>query len=81
MCSIARQSSVVRIQPVIASFSDGKVIHEAGIGGGGEDLEREMELGVASTSDLHNLLEMCVLVIYRNRHSIFEADIFTELMH
>ncbi|PTB38498.1 hypothetical protein M441DRAFT_70873 [Trichoderma asperellum CBS 433.97] len=58
MCSIARQSSVVRIQPVIASFSDGKVIHEAGIGGGGEDLEREMELGVASTSDLHNLLEI-----------------------
>ncbi|KAH8126839.1 beta-lactamase-like protein [Trichoderma asperelloides] len=58
MCSIARQSSVVRIQPVVASFSDGKVIHEAGIGGGGEDLEREMELGVASTSDLHNLLEI-----------------------
>lgn len=37
-------------------------MHEAGIGGGGEDLEREMELEVASTSDLQNLLEMCVLV-------------------
>lgn len=62
MCSIARQSSVVRIQPVIASFPDGNVMHEAGIGGGGEDLERDMELEVPSTSDLHNLLEMCVMV-------------------
>ncbi|PNP39794.1 hypothetical protein TGAMA5MH_08313 [Trichoderma gamsii] len=58
MCSIARQSSVVRIQPVIASFPDGNVMHEAGIGGGGEDLEREMELEVPSTSDLHSLLEI-----------------------
>ncbi|KAL6889140.1 beta-lactamase-like protein [Trichoderma evansii] len=58
MCSVARQSSVVRIQPVIASFSDGKVMHEAGIGGGGEDLEREMELGVPSTSDLQDLLQI-----------------------
>ncbi|EHK44641.1 hypothetical protein TRIATDRAFT_292345 [Trichoderma atroviride IMI 206040] len=58
MCSIARQSSVVRIQPVIASFPDGNVMHEAGIGGGGEDLEREMELEVPSTSDLQNLLEI-----------------------
>ncbi|KAK1246263.1 hypothetical protein MKX08_000065 [Trichoderma sp. CBMAI-0020] len=58
MCSIARQSSVVRIQPVIALFPDGNVMHEAGIGGGGEDLEREMELEVPSTSDLQNLLEI-----------------------
>ncbi|KAL7920265.1 beta-lactamase-like protein [Trichoderma austrokoningii] len=58
MCSIARQPSVVRIQPVIASFPDGNAMHEAGIGGGGEDLEREMELEVPSMSDLHNLLEI-----------------------
>ncbi|KAM0447820.1 hypothetical protein ACHAO4_008564 [Trichoderma viride] len=67
MCSIARQASVVRIQPVIASFPDGNVMHEAGIGGGGEDLEREMELEVPSTSDLQNLLEMCVLVKTDNK--------------
>ncbi|KAL7973372.1 beta-lactamase-like protein [Trichoderma sp. SZMC 28014] len=58
MCSIAKQPSVVRIQPVIASLPNGNVMHEAGIGGGGEDLEREMELEVASTSDLQNLLEI-----------------------
>ncbi|RFU81259.1 hypothetical protein TARUN_914 [Trichoderma arundinaceum] len=56
MCSIAKHPSVVRIQPVIASFPDGGFMHEAGIGGGGEDLEREMELGVPSQNDLHNLL-------------------------
>ncbi|KAL6825468.1 beta-lactamase-like protein [Trichoderma sp. SZMC 28015] len=58
MCPIARQSSVVRIQPVVASFPDGAVIQEAGIGGGGEDLEREMELGVPNQSDLEILLKI-----------------------
>jgi DNA cross-link repair 1C protein len=76
MCSIARQPSVVRIQPVIASFPNGNVMHEAGIGGGGEDLEREMELEVPSTSDLHNLLEMCVLA--SNGYWQSGANIFTE---
>jgi hypothetical protein len=59
-CAIAKQPSVVRIQPVIASFPDGGVIQEAGIGGGGEDLEREMELGIPSWGDLQSLLEMYV---------------------
>ncbi|KAL7941391.1 beta-lactamase-like protein [Trichoderma barbatum] len=58
MCAIAKRSSVVKIQPVVASFPDGGVIQEAGIGGGGEDLEREMELGVPSQSDLENLLRI-----------------------
>ncbi|KAH0522849.1 hypothetical protein TsFJ059_006636 [Trichoderma semiorbis] len=58
MCPIAIRSSVVRIQPVVASFSDGAVIQEAGIGGGGEDLEREMELGVPNQSDLEILLKI-----------------------
>ncbi|PKK49354.1 hypothetical protein CI102_6151 [Trichoderma harzianum] len=58
MCPIARRSSVVRIQPVVASFSDGAVIQEAGIGGGGEDLEREMELGVPNQGDLEIFLKI-----------------------
>ncbi|OPB40584.1 hypothetical protein A0O28_0006640 [Trichoderma guizhouense] len=58
MCPIARRSSVVRIQPVVASFPDGAVIQEAGIGGGGEDLEREMELGVPNQSDLEIFLKI-----------------------
>lgn len=58
MCPVAKRSSVVRIQPVVASFPDGGVIQEAGIGGGGEDLEREMELGVPNQSDLEIFLKM-----------------------
>ncbi|EHK26812.1 uncharacterized protein TRIVIDRAFT_211265 [Trichoderma virens Gv29-8] len=58
MCAIAKRSSVVKIQPVVASFPDGGVIQEAGIGGGGEDLEREMELGIPSQSDLEDLLRI-----------------------
>ncbi|KAH6609976.1 hypothetical protein Trco_003322 [Trichoderma cornu-damae] len=55
-CATAKHSSVVRIQPVVASFPDGGVMHEAGIGGGGEDLEREMELRVPGQKDLCSLL-------------------------
>ncbi|PTB71812.1 hypothetical protein M440DRAFT_1343181 [Trichoderma longibrachiatum ATCC 18648] len=58
MCAIAKHPSVVRIQPVIASLPDGGVMQEVGIGGGGEDLEREMELGIPSWSDLQSLLEI-----------------------
>ncbi|KAM6480720.1 hypothetical protein HDV62DRAFT_381286 [Trichoderma sp. SZMC 28011] len=58
MCPVAKRSSVVRIQPVVASFPDGGVIQEAGIGGGGEDLEREMELGVPNQSDLEIFLKI-----------------------
>ncbi|KAL7953632.1 beta-lactamase-like protein [Trichoderma compactum] len=58
MCPIAKRSSVVRIQPVVASFPDGGVIQEAGIGGGGEDLEREPELGVLNQNDLEILLRI-----------------------
>ncbi|KAJ4855696.1 beta-lactamase superfamily domain-containing protein [Trichoderma breve] len=58
MCPIAKQSSVIRIQPVVASFPDGGVIQEAGIGGGGEDLEREMELGISNQSDLEIFLKI-----------------------
>lgn len=70
MCAVAKHSSVIRIQPVVASFSDGGVIHEAGIGGGGEDLEREMELGVPSESDLYSLMGMYVLGLYDNGECI-----------
>ncbi|KAL7805300.1 beta-lactamase-like protein [Trichoderma aethiopicum] len=58
ICAIAKHPSVVRIQPVIASLPDGGVMQEVGIGGGGEDLEREMELGIPSWSDLQSLLEI-----------------------
>ncbi|KAK5996449.1 Protein artemis [Cladobotryum mycophilum] len=58
MCRIAQQKSVVRIQPVIARLPSGESILEAGVGGGGEDLEREVELGALSLDDLNEVLEI-----------------------
>uniref|UniRef100_A0A8H7TSY9 Protein artemis n=1 Tax=Bionectria ochroleuca TaxID=29856 RepID=A0A8H7TSY9_BIOOC len=57
MCSTAKAPSVVRIQPIIARMPTGVEMIEAGIGGGGEDLERENELDALSADDLRNLQE------------------------
>ncbi|CAH0021722.1 unnamed protein product [Clonostachys rhizophaga] len=57
MCSTAKATSVVRIQPIIARMPTGAEMIEAGIGGGGEDLERENELDALSADDLRNLQE------------------------
>ncbi|CAG9982505.1 unnamed protein product [Clonostachys byssicola] len=57
MCSTAKTPSVVRIQPIIARMPTGTEMIEAGIGGGGEDLERENELDALSADDLRNLQE------------------------
>lgn len=57
MCSTAKATSVVRIQPIIARMPTGAELIEAGIGGGGEDLERENELDALSADDLRNLQE------------------------
>lgn len=59
--------SVVRIQPIVARLPGGEAMQEAGIGGGGEDLEPEVELGVASPGDLSLLLEMSVICPYSLR--------------
>jgi DNA cross-link repair 1C protein len=56
MCGVAQQASVVRIQPVIAHLSDGRDMSEVGVGGGGDDLEREAELDHLSADDLQALL-------------------------
>ncbi|VUC25537.1 unnamed protein product [Clonostachys rosea] len=57
MCSTAKAPSVVKIQPIIARMPTGAEMIEAGIGGGGEDLEREKELEALSADDLRNLQE------------------------
>ncbi|CAH0047160.1 unnamed protein product [Clonostachys solani] len=57
MCSTAKAPSVVKIQPIIARMPTGAELIEAGIGGGGEDLERENELDALSADDLRNLQE------------------------
>src|SRR6266566_7271581 len=55
-CSTVRNSPVVWIQPIIAYLPDGHDLAEVGIGGGGEDLEREAEIEFLTGEDLEMLL-------------------------
>ncbi|KAK0672034.1 beta-lactamase-like protein [Cercophora samala] len=51
-------SSVVWIQPIVTRLPNGQDIAELGVGGGGEDLEREAELDYLCPEDIGSLLEM-----------------------
>jgi DNA cross-link repair 1C protein len=56
MCAVVQSPSVVRIQPVVARLPTGEDIAEAGVGGGGDDLEREAELDLLSNGELQEIL-------------------------
>uniref|UniRef100_A0A0L0N3R6 Protein artemis n=1 Tax=Tolypocladium ophioglossoides (strain CBS 100239) TaxID=1163406 RepID=A0A0L0N3R6_TOLOC len=58
MCGEAKRPDVVRIQPIVARLPSGEKLAEAGVGGGGEDLEREAELALPLQEDLLALLEL-----------------------
>jgi DNA cross-link repair 1C protein len=58
-CSVIVDSpDVVWIQPIIAHLPDGRDMVELGIGGGGEDLEREAELDLCSPEEIVAFLDM-----------------------
>lgn len=44
MCAVASGPDVVHIQPIVAHLPGGTDLTEVGVGGGGDDLEREAEL-------------------------------------
>ncbi|RFN49261.1 hypothetical protein FIE12Z_6482 [Fusarium flagelliforme] len=44
MCEVAQRPTTVFIQPIIAHLSTGEDLAEIGVGGGGDDLQREAEL-------------------------------------
>ncbi|KAK4249413.1 beta-lactamase-like protein [Corynascus novoguineensis] len=56
-CSTVKNSPVVWIRPIITRLPDGQVLAEIGVGGGGDDLEREAELDYLSPDDVDALLE------------------------
>lgn len=56
-CATVKNSPVVWIRPIITRLPDGRPVAEAGVGGGGEDLEREAELDYLSPDDVESLLE------------------------
>ncbi|KAH6842974.1 beta-lactamase-like protein [Chaetomium sp. MPI-CAGE-AT-0009] len=56
-CDMIKNSPVVWIQPIITRLPDGQDVAEIGVGGGGDDLEREAELDYLSPGDVASLLE------------------------
>ena len=60
MCDRAQAPNVVRIQPVVARLPGGGTLAEAGVGGGGDDLERAAEIDQLAREDLEFLLQRFV---------------------
>lgn len=58
LCDVVRNSPVVRIRPIVARLENGTSLVENGVGGGGIDLEREVELLFASMDDATALLRL-----------------------
>ncbi|KGQ06797.1 hypothetical protein BBAD15_g7885 [Beauveria bassiana D1-5] len=58
LCSVASQPNVVKIQPIVAHLANGTDIAEAGVGGGGNDFQRDAELGSLSPQDFRALQEL-----------------------
>ncbi|KAK4232522.1 beta-lactamase-like protein [Podospora fimiseda] len=57
-CDTVKNSPVVWIQPIITRLPNGQDIAEVGIGGGGDDLEREVELDYMLPEDIEALLKL-----------------------
>ncbi|KAK3984593.1 beta-lactamase-like protein [Cladorrhinum sp. PSN332] len=57
-CQTVKNSPVVRIQPIITRLPNGQDVAEMGVGGGGDDLEREVELDYLLPEDIEALLEL-----------------------
>ncbi|KAK4127252.1 hypothetical protein N657DRAFT_653533 [Parathielavia appendiculata] len=55
-CATVRNSRVVWIRPIITRLPDGQDVAEIGVGGGGEDLEREAELDYLCADEVVSLL-------------------------
>lgn len=58
-CEKVLRSPVVRIKPVVSRLPGGQEILELGVGGGGDDLSREVELDIPP-AEMDRLLTMFV---------------------
>ncbi|KAK0641007.1 beta-lactamase-like protein [Cercophora newfieldiana] len=57
-CQTVLSSPVVRIQPVITRLPGGQEIAEVGVGGGGDDLNRDAELDYLTPAEIETLIEL-----------------------
>jgi DNA cross-link repair 1C protein len=57
-CQTVMNSPVVRIQPVITRLPNGQELAEVGVGGGGDDLNRDAELDYLAPAEIESLFEL-----------------------
>ena len=57
-CAVVRASPVVWIRPVVAHLPGGEELYESGVGGGGDDLEREAELERLTLEETDVLMDL-----------------------
>lgn len=57
-CTVMNSKPIVWIQPVVAHFPNGEDISEVGLGGGGDDLEQNVELAKVATDNMEALLQV-----------------------
>lgn len=57
-CDVVKKSPVVWIQPIVARLPEGGEVFELGVGGGGDDLEREAELEHLSLEETDVLMDL-----------------------
>lgn len=56
-CQTVQRAPVVWIQPIINRLPDGRDVADVGVGGGGEDLEREAELDYLAPHDIESFTQ------------------------
>lgn len=57
-CSVMRNKPIVWIQPIVAHLPNGRDVTEIGLGGGGDDLEQEVDLGQLTLKNIQPLFQM-----------------------
>jgi hypothetical protein len=55
---VIKDKPVVYIQPIVAQLSNGQEITEVGLGGGGDDLEQEVDLAELTIESIQPLFQM-----------------------
>ncbi|KAH7276037.1 hypothetical protein B0J15DRAFT_375146, partial [Fusarium solani] len=73
MCEVARRPSTVTIQPIIAHLPTGQHLAEVGVGGGGDDLQREAELDFLDQASLATLVNLFVDTIQALKEVLTQA--------
>ncbi|KAI6759635.1 hypothetical protein HG530_010315 [Fusarium avenaceum] len=77
MCELAQKPTTVSIQPIIAHLATGEDLADVGVGGGGDDLQREAELEYLDQASLAALFNMS---LSSSTSSTDMSDVLQELL-